>query len=144
MVPDYADAGGASIFIPGGSQIRMTPATGLRRDWSAHDHVRLEVVNPSDKKEHIYIQIRDSENAHGYWSWHNRFEQLAPGKNILQIPTAEVWRGENLRRNPQGNLNTKDVQALCISAVKQDLFITDMQLAAKSDSTNHLDGKAEE
>ncbi|HYF50492.1 MAG TPA: hypothetical protein VEJ63_13865 [Planctomycetota bacterium] len=128
LVGHHAPPGKTSIKIPAQSGVKMTPATGLRSDWSAHDVVKLEIFNPSDKHQRIYIQVRDSDNSANYWSWHNRYAAVAPGKNLVQFAVADIWRGEFLRRDAPGNVNPKDIQILYISAMEKEgeIFITRM------------------
>lgn len=113
VVAEHAAHGAKALKLDGDNRfINAGADTGLPQDWSRYDLVKMEVFNPSAKNLKLYIQIRDSMVQGGYWAWHNRYTALAPGANTVQFAVADLWRGEVLRHDVPGALDSKDIRAL--------------------------------
>jgi hypothetical protein len=129
LVTEHATAGKKALKLGAGGGVRFNPATGMKSDWSKFDVVKLELFNAGEKPVKIYMQVRDKDNSSNYWSWHNRYAAVAPGQNSIQFAVADTWRGEVLRRDAGGMLDTKDIQLFYLSAMDGDVFVSGIHLA---------------
>jgi hypothetical protein len=91
---DKHGGGKKTLALENGKFIIAKPENGLPTDWSKYDLVTFNMFNPTGKHVKFYIQVRDNNPDSNYWTWHNRYTALAPGKNEVQFAVADLWRGE--------------------------------------------------
>ncbi|HYE05779.1 MAG TPA: hypothetical protein VEL07_09715 [Planctomycetota bacterium] len=105
--------------------------SGLVKDWSRHDVFCMDVFLPGTEPAQIALQIRDAMDEPGYWAWHNRYTALAPGRNTVQFSVGDIWRGEVLRRDVPGMLDTSGILRLVIiNSSKTPIHIDNVRLQA--------------
>lgn len=119
-VPGLAD-------VAARQSVNATNQTGLPRDWSKYDVVKVECLNPGAENVQVAIQLRDGMNT-GYWSWHNRYAALAPGENTIQFAISDLWRGEVLRNDIPGSLDPKNITFFNMSTEKGSFQIKSFRL----------------
>ncbi|HJN19256.1 MAG TPA: hypothetical protein QGH10_27440 [Armatimonadota bacterium] len=72
------------------------------QDWSAHDALVVDILNPNDFPVRASLLIGDQawqdKNA-SYWNRHNSSITFAPGAGRWVVPTRGIYRGEAGSRN---------------------------------------------
>ncbi len=114
VVDEHATSGSKALMVKPGAALVSDSYSGLVGDWSTRDTLKFDVFVPGDQNVKIAIQIRDPMDVPGYWAWHNRYTALAPGKNTVQFPVADTWRGEILRRDVTGMLDTTKIRRFVV------------------------------
>jgi hypothetical protein len=74
----------------------------LPRDWSAHDALVLDVLNPNAEPIAASVLIADQawqDSGRTYWNRHNASRTLPPGRTEWVIPVDGLYRGEAGSRN---------------------------------------------
>ncbi|HYF50490.1 MAG TPA: glycoside hydrolase domain-containing protein [Planctomycetota bacterium] len=128
LITEHATVGKKALKFGAGAGVRFTPETGMLGDWSKHDIVKMDIFNPGKVAARLYIQLRDDDNKHGYWSWHNRYVAVLPGQNTIQFPVADTWRGEILRRDAPGMLNPAKMTLFYFQTMDGEIVLGGMQL----------------
>ena len=113
---EHATHGSGAVQVPGGTWFNAGDYARMPRDWSNGDVFRMDAFNPSEKAVRLTLQVRDPMGGRGYWAWHNRYVALAPGSNTVEFSLADMWRGEVLRHDIPGMLDTKNIVALNINS----------------------------
>jgi len=116
VVKEHAAHGASSLKVEAKKWVGADKWSGLPEDWSRYDVVKMEIFNPSQKNIKMSIFIRDPMASRGYWAWHDRYTALSPGENTIQFAVADLWRGEILRRDIPGMLDTKKITLLSMNA----------------------------
>lgn len=115
LVTEHATHGQGALEVRPGHSAKASGQTGLPKDWSQYDVVKFDVFNPSESPVTLNIEIVDSK-GNGYWARHNRMVGLAPGANLVEFSIADLWRGEVLRRDMGGFLDSTAIMSLVLSA----------------------------
>ena len=114
-VTEHATHGQGAMEVRPGHSAKANGQTGLPKDWSQYDVVKFDVFNPTETPATLNIEIVDPK-GNGYWARHNRLVGLAPGANQVEFSIADLWRGEVLRRDMGGFLDSTAITNLVLSA----------------------------
>ncbi|HYE05988.1 MAG TPA: hypothetical protein VEL07_10775 [Planctomycetota bacterium] len=114
IVAEHATSGAKAARIEAGGNLRCDRDPALVGDWSTRDAFVMDVFVPGQQSVQLYIQVRDAKIEPGYWTWHNRYLAVTPGANRIEIPIADLWRGEVLRRDVPGFLDPRGISFIAI------------------------------
>ncbi len=115
VVSENASHGRMALAFDKAGSLYADTSTGLPADWSAYDVLVMDVYNPTDKGLQLVVQARDVQEAPSYWAWHNRYIGIAPGWNKIEIPMADMWRGEVLRHDVEGYLDVSKMTRMVLT-----------------------------
>ncbi len=132
LVAEHATQGKKAGKVAPGFSLSCGEWTGLPKDWSGFDQLRLDVFNPGETTN-LSLWITDGA-GNDYWKRHNNRVPLRAGQNTITIPVGGLFRGE--KGSGQFLDNKKIVQLLLSfpSDGKQSFFIDNFRLSKDAES----------
>jgi len=103
LVKSHVTEGLTSMAVPAGGYLSAWPARGSAlRDWSGYDSLQIDVFSDATGPSKVELSVWDDSTAIGkneYWTRHNSYISLPPGKGIISLDLHDLYRGEHGTRN---------------------------------------------
>lgn len=120
--------GQQSALLPPDTYMDGWNANGIPSDWGGYDWLRVDVHNPSDQAQNLYLEIRDTQSV-DYWTRVNWYSVAPPGLSTIHVPL-QIFVGEKSVIRERRRLDLHNITRLVLASygANAELHIDDIRL----------------